>query len=98
MADTDTAEDPGITRMGKRGQVVIPKHLRESLDLPPRTRFVVYGRGDLIVLKRLQLPDLEEEWEEIFAAVEGKELDLSDDDVRREVEAARRERRDRNVD
>lgn len=91
---TEAADEPGIATMGKRGQVVIPKHLRDELDLPERTRFVVYGRGDVIVLKRLELPDIEEEWEEIFEAVDEKDLDLSEEDVRTEVEAARRERRD----
>lgn len=87
----EAAEEPGIATMGKRGQVVIPKEIREKLGLPERARFVVYGRGDVIVLKRLELPDIEDEWEEIFEAVDEKDLGLSDADVREEVEAARRD-------
>lgn len=90
----EAGEEPGIATMGKRGQVVIPKHLRDRLDLPERTRFAVYGRGDVIVLKRLELPDIEEEWEEIFEAVDAKALDLSEDDIRDEIQAAREKRRD----
>lgn len=90
---TEAADDPEIATMGKRGQVVIPKQFRERLGLSERSRFVVYGKGDVIVLKRLELPDLEEEWEEIFEMVDEKELGLSEEDVREEVRAERDEPR-----
>lgn len=94
----EAADEPGITTMGKRGQVVIPKHLREELGLPERARFVVYGRGDVIVLKRLEIPDIEDEWEEIFEAIDEKGLSLSEEEIAEEIQALRRERRDPDAD
>ncbi len=84
-------DEPEIATMGKRGQVVIPKQFRDCLGLSERSRFVVYGKGDVIVLKRLELPDLEKEWEEIFQIIEEKDVDLSEEDIREEIQAQRRE-------
>lgn len=95
---SEAADDPEIATMGKRGQVVIPKRFRERLGLSERSRFVVYGKGDVLVLKRLELPDLEEEWEEIFEMVDEKELGLSEADVREEVQAEREGRRTEGPD
>ncbi len=38
--------------------------------------------------------DAEQAWEEIFEAVDAKALDLSEEDIRAEIQAAREERRD----
>lgn len=88
------ASDPDVTTMGERGQVVIPKRLRDRLGLSAKTKFAVYGVGDdVVLLKRLDLPDLEEAWERIFRLVEEKGLDVDADEVAAEVRAARRDRR-----
>ncbi len=85
--------EPEITTMGEKGQVVIPKALRDQLGVQPRTRFVVFGSGDLIVLKKLALPDVRKEWEEIFAAADRKGAALSEETVAKEVQATRERRR-----
>jgi AbrB family looped-hinge helix DNA binding protein len=89
----ETADEPEIATMGKRGQVVIPKRFREQLGLSERSRFVVYGQGDVIVLKRLDLPDLEEEWDEVFRVIDEKDLEISEEEIREEIQAERAERR-----
>lgn len=85
------ADDAGITMMGEKGQVVIPKTLRDELRLPPKTRFLVYGEGDVIVLQRLVLPDMQKEWSRIFSAADRKRLGLTEAEVGTEVAARRRE-------
>lgn len=95
---TEAVDEPEIATMGKRGQVVIPKQFRERLGLSERSRFVVYGKGDVIVFKRLELPDLEAEWEEIFEMVDEKELDLTEEEIREEVQAEREESRSEGSD
>lgn len=86
-------EEPGITTLSVKGQVVIPQKLREHLGMGPHTKFLVYGDGDTIVLRRLVLPDVRKEWKEILAAVNRKGLKVTEADVRREVAAVRRKRR-----
>lgn len=48
------------TKMSSRGQVVIPEEVRVQLGLEPGARFVVVGRGDVVVLKRLDAPRLDD--------------------------------------
>ena len=85
--------EPEITIMGEKGQVVIPKGLRRNLGVEPRTRFLVFGSGDLIVLKRLALPDIRKEWEAIFSAVDRKGRPTPRRAVEAEIAAVRRARK-----
>jgi AbrB family looped-hinge helix DNA binding protein len=54
MGEVDT------TRLSSRGQVVLPKALRERLGLHEGEILAVYGEGDTVVLKRLQAPALKD--------------------------------------
>lgn len=82
-----------VTTMGEKGQVVIPQSVRRQLGVEPRTKFAVYGEGDVIVLKRLHLPDLRKEWEKVFASARAARPRPTAAQVTREVQAVRRARR-----
>lgn len=81
-------EEPAITTLGERGQIVIPQKLRKHLGMQPKTKFLVFGQGDLIILKRLTLPDVAKEWDKIFAVA--AEVGLTEADIEREVDAHRK--------
>lgn len=51
---------PSTTKLSTRGQVVIPEEIRNRLGLEPGAQFVVIGEGDVVVLKALKPPKLEE--------------------------------------
>ena len=51
---------PSTTKLSTRGQVVIPEEIRNRLGLEPGEQFVVIGEGDVVVLKTLKPPRLEE--------------------------------------
>lgn len=51
---------PSTTKLSTRGQVVIPEEIRNRLGLQPGEQFVVIGEGDVVVLKTLKPPKLEE--------------------------------------
>jgi len=90
VAETD------VTTISAKGQVVIPQALRRKLKLKPKTKLLVYGEGDTIVMKRLSLPELREKWESIKQIMEERNRKygpLTEEDVKREVDASRRERR-----
>jgi AbrB family looped-hinge helix DNA binding protein len=53
-------DGPSTTRMSSRGQVVIPEEIRKSLGLKPGTRFVVIGREDVVILKEITPPSLDD--------------------------------------
>lgn len=75
-------------KRGGKGEVVIPQKLRKHLGVGPKTKFLVCGEGDVIVLKRLALPDVSKEWEEVFAIA--KKAGLDEKGVEREVKAHRK--------
>jgi len=43
-----------VTRISSKGQVVIPKPIRESLKLKEGDRLIAYARGDLIIFRRYE--------------------------------------------
>ena len=44
-------QEPSTTRMSSKGRVVIPEDIRRRLRLQPGARFVVVGKGDVVILK-----------------------------------------------
>ena len=57
--------DVAITKLSSKGQIVIPKELREILGLETGEVFAMFGEGDTIILKRLSLPT-DREFEELL--------------------------------
>ncbi len=60
------SEKPQITTMSENGRIVIPQTVRKKLKLKAGTKFLVLGKGDMILVKRLDLPSAEE-WKEALA-------------------------------
>ncbi len=85
-----TAEAPEITTISEKGQVVIPQSIRKELGIKPKNKFLVYGRGDTIIMKKLELPSLKKEWEDIFKMMDKKALKISDEEIQKEIAATRK--------
>ena len=49
---------PSTARMSSKGQIVIPEEIRKRLGLRAGVQFVVVGDDDVVILKRLDAPDL----------------------------------------
>lgn len=49
-----------VTKLGERGQVVIPQEFRKHMGLKRGDKFVVIEQGDTLMLKRLKAPSVEE--------------------------------------
>ena len=41
-----------VTKISSKGQIVIPKPIRESLKLMEGDKLIAYARGDLIIFRR----------------------------------------------
>jgi AbrB family looped-hinge helix DNA binding protein len=85
-------EEPEVTTISEKGQVVIPQSIRKELGIKPKTKFLVFGRGDTVIMKRLELPDVKKEWEDIFKRMDEKGLKLSEKEIQKEITASRREK------
>jgi AbrB family looped-hinge helix DNA binding protein len=48
------------TKMSSKGQVVIPEDIRKRLKLKAGSQFVVMGKDDVVILKTIEAPSLDE--------------------------------------
>jgi len=48
------------TKLSSKGQVVIPEALRNRMKLKAGSEFVVVGDGDVVILKTLKAPSMDE--------------------------------------
>ena len=81
-----------ITAVSSKGQVVIPKIIRDNLNIVPGTKIMVFSDGDNIVLK--PIPQITKE--EFDRMIENniawtKKLGLTEADVDRAIKEARAE-------
>ena len=53
-------ETLATTRMSSKGQVVIPETIRKRLDLKEGAQFLVIGDADVVILKVVTPPDMNE--------------------------------------
>lgn len=60
------------TKMSTKGQIVIPKRIREALDLKAGNPIVMAMDGDRLILRKITLEDLLRESEQNYR--EGKTL------------------------
>lgn len=83
-------EEPQVTTISEKGQVVIPQSIRKQLKIKPKNKFLVYGKGDTIILKKLEIPDLKKEWDALFEIMDKKGLNFSEEEVEQEVQRVRK--------
>lgn len=86
-------EEAEITVMGEKGQIVIPKDIREHLKLRPKTKFLVLSYDNMIMLKKLEMPDLKNDWETIKRIVEERNKKYgraTEKEIEKEIEDERK--------
>ena len=83
-----------ITAVSSKGQVVLPKAMRDSLQIEAGTRMMVISDGVSIILKPIPKPDLSE-FQTLMEAASGwaAEVGMTEDDVTSAVKAVRSRRR-----
>lgn len=83
-------QDPATTRMSSKGQVVIPEEVRNRLGLKAGTKFVVVAEGDVVILKTLSAPSMDE-FDELIAKArkQAKEAGLKKSDIKRALKEVR---------
>jgi len=81
------------TKMSSRGQIVIPEEIRDSLHLKEGDQFVVFGKGDTVILKSITPPSMDQ-FEEILADSRKsvKEAGLKRSDVKAAIKRVRRKK------
>ncbi len=85
-------EEPQVTTISEKGQVVIPQSIRKQMGIKAKNKFLIYGKGDTIIMKKLEIPDLKKEWDSIFKMMDEKELKISDEEIEEEISQVRKKR------
>ena len=83
-------ETLATTRMSSKGQVVIPESIRKRLDLKEGAQFLVVGEADVVILKMVVPPDMNE-FDALIkqARQQAKEAGLKPKDIASAVAKAR---------
>jgi len=70
------------TKMSSKGQVVIPENIRKRLKLKAGSQFVVVGEKDVVILKAISQPSMEE-FDTLIAEArrQGKQAGLKRSDI-----------------
>ncbi|MDZ7699591.1 MAG: AbrB/MazE/SpoVT family DNA-binding domain-containing protein [Deltaproteobacteria bacterium] len=70
------------TKMSSKGQVVIPENIRKTLNLKAGAQFVVVGDKDVVILKSISPPSIDQ-FDELIANArrEGKKAGLKKTDI-----------------
>ena len=75
---------------------MIPQSIRKKTGIGPKTKLLIYGYGDAVIMKKLDVPDVLKDLERIYRNVDEKAKKLgilSDQDVSDIVQESRRKRR-----
>ena len=89
-------EKPDVTVVSGKGQVVIPQSIRKKLGIGPKTKLLVYGYQDAVVLKKMEIPDVTKELEEIYRRVDAriaKYGELTNEEINEVIQDYRRKKR-----
>jgi len=81
MAQNEKAD---VTVVSEKGQVVIPQNIRKKLGIGPKTKLLIYGYQDAVIMKKLEVPNITKELEEIYKRVNKKiekDYELSNDEI-----------------
>ncbi len=81
------------TRLSSKGQVVIPEEIRKRLKLKPGDHFVVTGDKDVVILKTLAAPRMED-FDELIAETrrQAKAAGLKKSDITAAIARVRKQK------
>lgn len=81
-----------LVTMGTKGQLVVPKSIRDKIGLMPKDRFLVMGDKDLVFFKKVKIPSIKEDFERITRAASkvAEEKGITDKDIEEEIKKARK--------
>jgi AbrB family looped-hinge helix DNA binding protein len=65
-------EKPDVAVLSSKGQVVIPQAIRRKLNIGAKTKLIVYSYRDAVIMKKLGVPDVVKELQEIYKKVDTK--------------------------
>ena len=83
-----------ITALSTKGQVVLPKNIRDALSLEVGAKLMVFSDGDNILLKPIKQPGIEE-FKSLMdgANAWARDAGMQEEDIDEAIKAVRKKRR-----
>ena len=81
----------------REGPSRLPQSIEERLKIGPKTKLLVYGYGDAVIMKKIEILDVTKDLERLYARVDKKVAKygpLSDKDINNIVLETRRKKRE----
>lgn len=80
-----------LTILSSKGQIVVPKDIRESMQLDPGTTFAVFGKDDTIILKKVNVPSAKQVFEKVhtWGTKFAKQKGMKEKDVEKTIHIGR---------
>ena len=89
-------EKADVTVVSSKGQVVIPQEIRRRLGITPKTKMLVYGYRDAVILKKIEVPGVEKKLREMYRRIDrriAKYGELTQEEIEEEIQKYRRTKR-----
>lgn len=89
-------EKPDVIVVSSKGQVVIPQSLRQKLGIGPKSKLLVYGYDDALIMKKLDISDVEKKLQALFKRIDKRTAKfgkISQEEVQQEIDRYRAEKR-----
>lgn len=87
-------DESDITVVSGKGQVVIPQSIRKKLGIGPKTKLLVYGYEDAVIMKKLDVPDVVKELQDLYKKIDSRRSSrLSEEEIVDIVKSYRKSRR-----
>ncbi len=86
-------EKADITVVSSKGQVVIPQGIRKRLGIVPKTKLLVYGYKDVVILKKIEMPNIEKELRKMYRRIDRRIArygELTQEEIEEEIQKYRR--------
>jgi AbrB family looped-hinge helix DNA binding protein len=90
-------EKAEVTVVSEKGQVVIPQTIRKKLGIGPKTKLLIYGYQDAVIMKKLEVPDVIKDLEAIYKRIDKKIAkygELSNDEINEVIQDYRKKRKE----
>ncbi len=83
-----------VTALSSKGQIVLPKAIRDFLKIDPGSKMMVFSDGDSVLLKPIATPDLSEFNSLMDAAADwAKQVGMTEDDITEAIKTVRSRRK-----
>ncbi len=80
-----------LIKISEKGQIVVPSSLRKEMRIKKSDKFLIFGEGNTIILKKIEEPIIRRSFEELAKPIQkvAKQIGLTRKDLKKAIEDVR---------